>query len=437
VREGPQIRLPGAPPRIEKEQIHLPRVITLRHAVSLYISSVLGSGVLVLPGLAARIAGPASLVVWVALSLASYPFAWTFATLSARRPESGGVYAFAKESFGLPVAGVAGWLFALWFITGGPAVTLIAASYIAYAFPLGRGESFIVAAGVILTAFVVNYRGITFSSRVQVGVVVAIVGLLLSAVLFSVGSIDARNFVPFAPGGLLPLGTAAALIFWSFLGYENVSNIAEEFRDPVRDFRRSIILSVVLVGALYVSVAVVTVGTGAYRAGGSVAPFAAILANTFGRYGAVGTAVLALFIIFGAVNAYTAGMSRVIYAAARDGAFPRFLFHVHPTTGVPDRSLITLFSLSMITLGLYFVADVDLQTALLIPSGAAILVYVIGSASGIRLLKGDGRRPTFAWISLLISISILPFVGVAALVSVVSVLAALSFVVIAGRRARR
>ena len=436
MREGPEIQARHPTPVARVEAPGLKKEITLRHAVSLYISSVLGSGVLVLPGLAARIAGPASLAAWVALSLASYPFAWTFATLSARRPESGGVYAFARESFGLPVAAVAGWLFALWFITGGPAVTLIAASYIAYAFPLSRGESFVVAAGVIVTAFVVNYRGITFSGRVQVGVVAAIVGLLVSAVLFSLGSIDARNFVPFAPGGLLPLGTAAALIFWSFLGYENVSNIAEEFRDPVRDFRRSIILSVALVGSLYVAVAAVTVGTGAYRAGGSVAPFAAILGNTFGRYGAVGTAVLALFIIFGAVNAYTAGMSRVIYAAARDGAFPRFLFHVHARTGVPDRSLVMLFSLSMVTLGIYYLAGVDLQTALLIPSGAAILVYVIGSASGIRLLRGDGRRTAFAWTSLLISVSILPFVGVPALVSVIAVLAALSFVVLAGRLRR-
>ena len=435
MREGPEIHVKEAPAAVPGAA-RLRKEITLRHAVSLYISSVLGSGVLVLPGLAARIAGPASLVAWGALSLASYPFAWTFATLSARRPESGGVYAFAKESFGLPVAGVAAWLFGLWFITGGPAVTLIAASYITYAFPMSRGESFLIAASVILTAFVVNYRGITFSGRVQVAVVAAIVGLLLSAVIFSAGAVGARNFVPFAPGGLLPLGTAAALIFWSFLGYENVSNIAEEFRDPVRDFRRSIILSVALVGFLYLAVAVVTVGTGAYRAGGSVAPFAAILSHTFGRYGAGGTAVLALFIIFGAVNAYTAGMSRVIYAAARDGAFPRFLYHVHPATGVPDRSLVTLFSLSIITLGFYFVAGIDLQTALLIPSGAAILVYVIGSASGIRLLKGDGRRTSFAWMSLLISIVILPFVGMPALVSVVAVLAALTFIVIAGRRAR-
>jgi amino acid efflux transporter len=425
---GPQVRSVHEVPTP-----HLRKEITLRHAVALYISSVLGSGVLVLPGLAAQIAGPASLIAWLLLSLGSYPFAYTFASLSARRPESGGVYSFAKESFGLPVATVAGWLFALWFISGGPAVTLIAASYISFAFPMSRGQSYIIAAGVIVAAFLINYRGIKFSNRIQEGVVVAIVALLLSAVAFSVGSVDMANFVPFAPNGLIPLGTAAALIFWSYLGYENVSNIAEEFRDPKRDFKRSIVLSVLTIGILYLAVAFVTVGTGAYRAGGSVAPFAAIFSNALGRYGAAGTAVLAVFIIFGTVNAYTAGMSRVIYAVARDGGFPRFLYHLNEKTGVPDRSLVMLFGFSMVMLCLYFYTGVNLETALLIPSGAAILVYVIGSAAGIKLLKGGEHRSIFAWISLLMSLAILPFVGFLGLVSVMTGLAALVFIRLARR----
>src|SRR5712692_6688870 len=68
----------------------LRKAVTMRYAVALYMSSVLGSGVLVLPGLAAQKAGPASLIAWALLSLASYPLAYTFASLSARKPESGG-----------------------------------------------------------------------------------------------------------------------------------------------------------------------------------------------------------------------------------------------------------------------------------------------------------------------------------------------------------
>ncbi len=390
---------------------HLRKAIALRHAVALYVSSVLGSGVLVLPGLAAKIAGPSSLIAWVFLSVASYPFAYTFASLSARMPESGGVYAFVRESFGLHAATVVSWLFALWYIAGSPAVTLIAASYLAYAFPMGRGELYIVAAAVIVLTFVVNYRGIRFSNVVQFGVVTAIVVMLVAAVAASAGSVKLSNFVPLFPNGYLPIGTAAALIFWSFLGYENVSNVAEEFRNPERDFRRSVAISVVLIGALYVSIAIVIVGTRAYAAGGSVAPFAEIFSRLLGKYGAVGTAVLAFFIIFGASNAYTAGLTRVIYASARDGGFPRALAHVNRSTNVPDRSLVMLSSLAMVMLIVFYFFNADLQTALLIPSGAAIIVYIIGSSAGIRLLEPTGWRRSLPWIALAISVLALPFVG--------------------------
>jgi amino acid efflux transporter len=388
------------------------KAITLRYAVALYVSSVLGSGVLVLPGLAAKIAGPASLVAWIFLSVASYPFAYTFASLSARKPESGGVYSFAKESLGPSIASMTGWLFAVWYVTGAPAVTLIAASYLAFAFPMSRLEVFVVAGLIIFAAFSINYWGIVLSNRVQLAVVAAIVALLLATVVASLHSVTLSNFSPFFPNGVIPIGISAALIFWSYLGYENVSNVAEEFENPKRDFHRSIMLSVFIVGALYVSVALMTVGTLAYKAGGSVAPFAAILSNVLGTYAAPGTAFLAVFIIFGTVNAYMTGMSRVIYSAATDGGFPKFFGSLDNRTGAPRRSLILLSALALLVIAVLYFLNVDLETALLIPSGAAIVVYVVGSVAGVRLLKGRRASRVLPWISLVISLAILPFVGV-------------------------
>jgi amino acid efflux transporter len=405
----------------------LKKAIRLRHAVALYVSSVLGSGVLVLPGLAAQLAGPASLVAWVMLSIASYPFAYTFASLSSRNPESGGIYGFAKESFGLPAAVVTGWLFAFWYITGVPAATVIAASYLAYAMPMSRLGVFLVAGCVTFVAFIVNYRGIVFTNRIQLIVIGSIVALLLSAVALSIGSIDAHNFSPSFPNGLWPVGTAAALIFWWFLGYENVSNVAEEFENPKRDFHRSIVLSVLLIGGLYIAVAAVTVGTLAYKAGGSVAPFAAMFSNLMGVHGAIGTALLAVIIIFATVNAYTAGMSRVILAVARDRGFPKGLDYVDPKNGTPTRSLMLLSGFSMCMLTIYYFLDVNLQSALLIPSGAAILIYIVGSGAGIRLLNERGPKRVLPWISLAISIAVLPFVGILALASVLTGLFAFAY----------
>ncbi len=401
------------PARLRKE-------ITVRYAVALYMSSVLGSGILVLPGLAAQIAGPASLIAWTILSLASYPLAFTFASLSARKPESGGVYSFAKESFGSRLANGVSWLFIMWFVTGAPAVSIIAASYLAYALPLTREMIYLVAAFMILGAFLVNYQGIRISGRVQMIVITAITGLLIVAVAASIPFIRTDNFTPFAPNGFIPIGVAAALIFWSYLGYENVSNIAEEFKNPERDFHRSILYSVVLVSLLYLSRAIATVGTDAYTSGKSVAPFAAILSNSIGGYAALGTAILAVVIIFSTMNAYSAGMSRVVYASARDGGVPRWFGKLNARTGVPHRSLILLQGTGLISLVFYYILNFDLTTILLIPSGAAILVYIIGSGSGIKLLKGRGKREElFPWVSLIISLIMAPFVGLLLSASIV------------------
>lgn len=293
-----------------------------------------------------------------------------------------------------------------------------------------------------MTAFAVNYRGIVVSNRVQLAVIVSIVALLLATIISSLFFVRIGNVSPLLPFGLLPLGTSAALIFWSYLGYENVSNVAEEFENPERDFQRSIMLSFVLISGLYIAVSFVTIGTQAYKVGGgNVAPFAAILSNVLGGLGAAGTAILAAFIMFGTVNAYTTGTSRVFYAVARDGGFPRALDHINAKTKVPDRALLLLIACVIpVTVAFYFL-QVDLETALLIPSGATIFVYIIGSAAGVKILrnqndhegKNSRRKKFLPWISLIVSIVMAPFVGELIGVSLVVVAAALLYVKLSKR----
>ena len=390
----------------------LRKAITLRHAVAIYVSSVLGAGILVTPGLAAKVAGPASLVAWVLLSAASYPFAYTFATLSARKPDSGGIYSFASESFGKGISTMTAWLFVGWVAMGAPAITLAAGSYLAFAFPLSRGEVFAVATAIILLAYGVNFRGIRLSGRVQVAVVALIIVLLSAGVVASGPRVSASNFSPFLPGGFASIGVAAALIVWSYFGYENVSNIAEEFENPKRDFGRSVTISVLLISALYIAVAFAIVGTGDYAAGSGVTPFAILLSNAFGAYGGAVVSILSVVIIFSTVNAYTAGMARVVYAAAREGSLPRALAVVDEKSGVPRRSLLALLGLIMASLVIYYVLQLDVQTGFLATSGAAVLTYVVGSAAGLKLLKEKGARRALPWISLLVALGILPFIGV-------------------------
>ena len=395
----------------ESPEVSFRKVITVRHAVAIYVSSVLGSGILVIPGLAARTAGAGSLLAWALISLASYPFAFTFSRLSARNPTSGGIYAFASEAFGHGVSSMTAWLFVAWVGLGAPAITLAAGTYLAYAFPISGPEVYVVAAGIVFLAYGINLRGIRLSGRVQIAVVTLMVAIMALGVVASSPEIRSTNFVPIFPDGLLSVGVASALIVWSYLGYENVSNIAEEFKDPKRDFGRSVTVSVLLISALYMAVAFTVVGTGAYRSGGGVTPFAVMMSSVFGSYGGVVVSLLAVMIIFSAVNAYTAGMGRVVYAAASEGNLPRFLARIDPKTGVPRRALVALLAIILVSLTIYYLAGIDIQSAFLATSGVAVLTYVVGSASGVKLLKGTGREKFLPILSLCTSLVLLPFIG--------------------------
>ena len=395
----------------ESPEVSFRKVITVRHAVAIYVSSVLGSGILVIPGLAARTAGAGSLLAWALISLASYPFAFTFSRLSARNPTSGGIYAFASEAFGHGVSSMTAWLFVAWVGLGAPAITLAAGTYLAYAFPISGPEVYVVAAGIVFLAYGINLRGIRLSGRVQIAVVTLMVAIMALGVVASSPEIRSSNFVPIFPDGLLSVGVASALIVWSYLGYENVSNIAEEFKDPKRDFGRSVTVSVLLISALYMAVAFTVVGTGAYRSGGGVTPFAVMMSSVFGSYGGVVVSLLAVMIIFSAVNAYTAGMGRVVYAAASEGNLPRFLARIDPKTGVPRRALVALLAIILVSLTIYYLAGIDIQSAFLATSGVAVLTYVVGSASGVKLLKGTGREKFLPILSLCTSLVLLPFIG--------------------------
>src|SRR5207244_1501852 len=80
------------------------------------------------------------------------------------------------------------------------------------------------------------------------------------------------------------------------------------------------------------------------------------------------------------------------YAAARDGVFPEALAKIDRKTGAPRRALVFLIVMVLLSLGAFYILNVDFVSAFLMASGAAILTYVIGSVAGIRRLEERGVR---------------------------------------------
>lgn len=354
-------------------------------------------------------------LIWLVMTVLSLPMAIVMGSLSSRYPDAGGVSTFVRRAFGERLAAVTGWLFFASVPVGAPIAALTAAGYVGTAFNLNSYGQHVLAAAIVAWALLNNYFGVRFLGRAQVLITVAILALLAVAVAVAAPHVSAVGFTPFVAQGWLGAGQAAALMFWCFIGWEAVSHLAEEFADPQRDTMRAVLVSAAVVGVLYLGVAAVTVGTGAYGDGISGGSLAYIMQRFTGPVGSWITACLAVFVCLGTVNAYVGAASRVAYSLAREGAGPAGLARLHPKHKTPVAGLVILAISAAIVVLLSAVGDVGLHLLLPFPNATFIATYIVGSAAAVRLFEGEARPRRLALLSLFISVAVYAFLGWAAL----------------------
>jgi len=392
-------------------KVELERTIGLGTAVALYTGAVLGTGILVLPAVAAETAGPASVVAWAVLCVLSLPLALTFAALARREPVAGGFSAYIERAFGRRWGAVAGWLFLAQFPTGTVIAGLIAGSYLAAPFGLGRDGVFVIGGCMVVTAYALNLLGLRIAGAVQGLVTAGVLGLVILILSFAVRDVRLEAFTPFAPMGWSAVGVAATQLFWAFVGWEAITPLAEEFRNPERDLVRASVVSVGLVAALYLALAVVTIGTRAYgtEMSAGLPPFALMGRKAFGA-GALPIIGLAGGVLtFLPLNAYVAGMSRLVYALAQAGDLPLWAGTLHPKTKVPHRALLVVGALCVVAIGLAYRYQLGISSLLPLSTSSFIATYVMSMAAAVRLLKG--MPAVLAVVSLAGCVVILFFVG--------------------------
>ncbi|MER6925767.1 amino acid permease, partial [Streptomyces spiralis] len=296
--------------------------LTVWQGAALYVGAVLGTGVIALPALAARAAGPASLLAWFALVLLSVPLAATFAALGARYPDGGGVSTYVRHAFGARAAAVVGWCFYFAVPAGAPAAGMFAGAYVAAAVGGGRRTVVVTAVVLLILVTAANSFGLTATGRMQLVLAVLLVALLLAAVVTALPHAHVRNLHPFAPHGWPATGSAAALLVWSFAGWEAITHLAADFRRPARDLPRATALAVAVVGVLYLAVAATSVLVLGPAAGTSDAPLAELLALGVGGTVHVLAAIAALLLTLGTMNAYFAGAAKLGAALGRAARRP-------------------------------------------------------------------------------------------------------------------
>ena len=373
--------------------------IGVARGAALYVGAVLGPGVLVLPALAVRAAGPASLLAWALMVGVSVPIAAAFAALGIRYPDSGGVATFTRRAFGSTAATVVGWWFYAAVPMGMVAGAMAGARYSAAALDGGRGVAVVIAAGVLAAAYALNLVGLHRSGRLHLALTGGLCALLITVIIVSVPHVEMSRFTPFAPQGLSGVASATAVLFVAICGWEAAAHLAAEFTRPRRQLPIVAGASLGIIGVLYAGLAVCTVGVLGASGGTSEVPLLRLLGPQTG-VAAVVTALCALLLTFGACFTFIAAAARAGAALGRDKAFPDW-FAATNAAGVPRRSIAVqtagaaVVAVAVQTAGAAVVAvavlaaptvvDVDL----LMRAFSVLLasVTVLGLAAAVRLLR--------------------------------------------------
>jgi amino acid efflux transporter len=401
--------------------------LTALQGAALYVGAVLGTGVIALPALAAQLAGPASLIAWCALVVLSVPLAATFAALGSRHPDAGGVSTYARLAFGERTAVVVGWCFFFTVPTGAAPAALFAGNYVAAAFGGGSATTTLTAAALMAIVTATNAAGLRVTGGIQLALAGLLTVLLLLSVVTALPHARWSNLTPFAPHGWSAIAPAAALLVWSFAGWEAITHLAAEFRHPARDLPRATTVALAVVGVLYLAVAfaVVTVlGSGAATAD---APLGELMSRGLGGNAKLLAAAAAVLLTLGTMNAYYAGVAKLGAALGRDGALPGWLARGSLAGEVPRRSLVVVAALTIPSLIATGAFHVGTRTLVSLTAGLIVAVYAIGVAAAVRLLPRHSKGRAAAMIALVAVIALLATTGIYLIWAVVVSVAAMLY----------
>ena len=239
---------------------------------------------------------------------------------------------------------------------------------------------------LIVGVAMMNAAGLRLSGRVQLGLTAVLALLMVLTVVAALPHARLVNLHPFAPHGWTAVGSAAALLVWGFAGWEAMASLAADYRTPSRDVPRATAVALAVVGTLYLALAATSLLVLGPATGSSQAPLSDLLAAGVGGGVRVVTAVVAVLLTVGAMNAYFAGGARLGAALARDGALPAALAKGAGPGGAPRRSLAVISAQSVVWLVGGEVLHLGLTPLMLLATGCFTMVYVLGTAAAVRLL---------------------------------------------------
>lgn len=383
----------------------LRRTLRARDLVALGIGAVIGTGIFILPGHeAAEHAGPAVAIAFLLAAIVSGMVGMAYAEFSSAMPVAGSAYSFGAVIYGEVVGWILGWALILEYFL---AVSAEATGFAAYfnnnilaalgvelpqflkAGPLEGGVVNLTAVLIVLVVSFIISKGTQMSKVIENMAVLVKVAIIVLFIIVGIFYINKANYVPFYPEqfhsepfGLGGISTAAATVFFAFIGFDALAANSAETIDPEKNVIRGILGTVVVSVVLYVAFSLVLTGIVNYKELGVDDPAAYALQvihlDAWNKLITLG----ALVGIFTAMITMSFGGSRLVYALGRDGLLPKKLGTVKGKGVVPMNALLIATVIQAFFAGMVPLTDL----ASLINAGT-LLAFIFISFGIIPLRK--------------------------------------------------
>lgn len=385
------------------QQTGLKRVLTAMDLTTIGVGAIIGAGIFVLTGTAARdAAGPAIMLSYVFAGLACIVAALCYAEFATRLPISGSAYTYAYASVGELFAWIIGWDLILEYTIGASTVAVGWTHYLTeflkgfglnvppalLALPLGPLSLNLAAAVLVGLLTVLLCIGIKESARFNAVMVIIKLAVVLFVIFAGVPWVRPENWHPFFPYHFKGVFAGAALIFFAYIGFDAVSTAAEEVKNPQRDLPIGIIASLLICTILYVVVAAVITGMVSYQRIDAGAPLAAAfgsVGNTLaqkliGMGGFVGLTTVVLILLM--------SQPRIWFAMARDGLILPWFAKVHPKFRTPVNASILTGIIAAVMAAAVPMADLHHMVSI-----GTLFAFVVVSASVLIIRYKTESRP--------------------------------------------
>jgi amino acid transporter len=369
--------------------------VGLPGAIAIGIGGMVGGGIFAVLGEAVSISHGATPMAFLFGGIVALLTSYSYARLSVAYRNRGGTVTFIDTAFGNNL--VSGSLNLMLWLSYLVTIALYAVAFASYAQTFVQGHaSDLLRHGLISLAILlptaINLISVSFVSRSETLIVALKIILLVIIIVFSVPYVSPDHINPKHWGSTLSIVSAGMIIFVAYEGFELIANAAEDIDHPGRNLPLAFFTSVLLVIALYVVIAIITVSTVPEAQLVIAKDYALAVAArpALGQTGFVIVAIAALLATFSAINATIYGNARLGYALAKDGQLPeefdREVWN-RPVMGIVFTALISLVIAN----------SIDLTEIAIIGSASFLLVFALVNASAFYLREKIGGRP---WVYL-------------------------------------